>query len=424
MLSVWKNSSFNKGRCVNIDWLECYCMESVDNFPHNAEFFRAGGWQVREREYGTRQYREMFVLLDNEGLPFVEIRRNPVAGDDGRSNVGIFSEFSCHIRLSNRYCYHNDAVSLYSEFLHRYDYAVQRLYRIDICLDFEKFDSGDDPNVFIKRYLKGVYTKINQCHLSAHAMDRWNVREWNSVAWGSPASMVSTKLYDKTLELAEAKDKPYIRLAWQRAGLVDDFVALTKIGADGVAYNPKIWRLEFSVKSSARNWVMVEDCNGHKTKRVAKEHTLATYASKELQLHAFAMLAHHYFHFKIFEDGVRKDRCRDKHLFDFGLNHEPYKLDVLLADAPKSFALDVLQRRLEWFKFIHPERGLQQACDVILNEIKKQAVRNSLPDYYDKEADVMLQRLLALRLDENPKNDLAEDFKKIRAFFDRADDFF
>ena len=63
-------------RCVNIDWLEVYCLESIEA-PRNAQFFRARGFKVKEREYGTPQYREMFTIYDSEDFPQFEVRRNP-----------------------------------------------------------------------------------------------------------------------------------------------------------------------------------------------------------------------------------------------------------------------------------------------------------------------------------------------------------
>lgn len=424
MDDLWRNEKRQLGRCINIDWLECFCTESIDNFPHDAQFFRDCGWSVIERPYGTRQYKEMFTLLDNEDHPFVEIRRAPVAAEDAVNRVGIFSEFSCHIRLSNRYCYHNNAVSIYSDFLARYDYTVGRIFRIDICLDFENFDKGDDPHKFLVRYMRGKYTKINQCELTAHAKDKWEHRDWNSASWGSPHSMVSTKIYNKTLELREVKDKPYIRYAWQAAGLVDNFMTLEKHKKDGTSYVPDIYRVEFSIKSSARSWVAIEDCNGKENIRTRIEHTLATYATKELQLHAFINLAHHYFHFKIFKKGERKDRCKDKILFDFGSNHKAYKLDTLLTDAPRDNAADSLSKKIREYRITHADETIRKACDIILDSLAQESIRHALPVTYDRNAAIMLQQLIGMRIKENPKKPLVEDVAVIRTLFDIADDIF
>ena len=32
-----------KQRCINIDWLECYCLEDYIGYPHDAEFLWGKG---------------------------------------------------------------------------------------------------------------------------------------------------------------------------------------------------------------------------------------------------------------------------------------------------------------------------------------------------------------------------------------------
>ena len=94
-------------RCVNIDWLEVYAKEDSSRYPLNADYFRQCGYFVKERDYGTRVYAEMFTVEDEEGHPFVEVRRHPLSGDS--SFTGL-DDYSCHLRLVNRACYYDDAV--------------------------------------------------------------------------------------------------------------------------------------------------------------------------------------------------------------------------------------------------------------------------------------------------------------------------
>lgn len=424
MEGEWRFKEPLKGRCINIDWLEVHVYESPRNFPCNAEFFRSKGYRVIEREYGTRQYNQMFTLLDNTDHPFLEIRRDPVASKWESSSVGMFDPSSCHIRVVNRYCYHPQIVQLLTEFLHQYDYAVSSIYRLDLCLDFEKFDSGDDPKKFLDRFIEGKYSKINQGNVSSHGKDRWSGRDWNSISWGAPSSMVSTKLYNKTLELAEAKDKPYIRYAWFCAGLIDDWVNCTRLGSDGKPYHPNIWRLEFSIRSKAKRWYKIEDCNGNKVRTVQKEHTLATYATPLDCLHAFAMLAHHYFHFKVYEEGVRKDRCKDKVLFNWGLNHVPFVLDRLLSDAPKNATEDALVKRLKFFKMVHPDSDLCAACDTIIEAVQSFSIRNALPEWASISELRLLQAVIAERMKQQPKEPIQQTLDKLTPLLEIQNEIF
>lgn len=426
MDSSWKfEQSAEQGRCINIDWLEVYCVEDFDLYPCNADFFRSHSYHVQERDYGTRQYREMFTILDEYQQKFIEIRRNPVAAEDSHS-TGIFDPCSCHIRLSNRYCYHPQAVQILIDFLDRFRYTIKHIYRLDICYDFERFDKGDDPAKFLERYLQGRYSKINQGNISAHGKDRWEGRVWNSVSWGAPSSMVGTKMYCKTLELLEAKDKPYIRYAWQCAGLVDNWLTLSKKKADGTEYTPVIWRVEFSIRSKARHWLIIEDNHSRKTKRIAKPHDLLCYVEHKDLLEAFAMLAHHYFYFKKYQEGVRKDRCEDKILFEFNLDHKPYVLDRLMSEAPKDSSVNSLLRKLEEYRLLHTMGDASQihACDVLIAAIKQLNIRHDLPDFFDKNEATLLQMLINERIKQNPKEPLQDSIDKLQSFFEIQDNLF
>ena len=93
--------------CVSVDWLEVYCLESNDRYPCNADYFRTKGYFVNERDYGTRQYAEMFTIEDEHGEPWIEIRRNPMSG---QSEFSGLNPMSTHIRLVNRHCYFDDAI--------------------------------------------------------------------------------------------------------------------------------------------------------------------------------------------------------------------------------------------------------------------------------------------------------------------------
>lgn len=296
-------------RCINFDWLEVYVLEPKD-CPHDADFFRCRGWLVDERDYGTRVYRQMFTLVGNDGQPFLEVRRAPASTNS--RNGGLFPENSCHIRLTNYTCYRSDAIFLLRDFLIQYNYTYVKIFRLDLCMDFTIFDKGDVPAKFVARYMAGRYTKVNQTNVSSHGSDLWSMRNWHSLSWGTPKSMVSTKLYCKTRELREVKDKPYIRYVWFQSGLVDDPLRLLKHKADGSTYQPEIWRLEFSLKSSAKHWIVLDG-----SYREVIPHHLSSYDSPTKLLMAFASLCSHYFRFKHYREGIRKDRCPDKVLFEF-----------------------------------------------------------------------------------------------------------
>lgn len=416
-------------RCVNIDWLECYCLEDAIGYPHDAEYFRQKGWEVKEREYGTPMYEEMFTLYDHFSEPFVEIRRRPKSVDV--KSHGLFSQYACHVRLCNRSCYANTAAKNMADFLADNGFAFQRISRIDICYDFERFDFGDEPQKFLQRFMQGRYSKINQANINAHGLDQWDGRVWNSLSWGSPKSMIKTRFYNKTMELRQGKDKPYIRQAWQQCGYVDDFTTLEKRRRDGTVYKPEIWRVEFAIKSGTKNWFVVEDYQGDRKRIISKKNTLDVYYSRKQIFNVFLSLCSHYFHFKYVEykskkntatsaalsaiivdpmspfatkqndanrELQRKDRCKDKQLFRQSELDEFYRIEKLATHSPKDDTLDTLLRRLYAYRERQYDSKIKDACNIIIEKIENERSIIALSSPFDETEIELLRRVINDRL--------------------------
>lgn len=383
-------------RCVNIDWLELHAYEPLMG-TLNADYFRRNGYHVEEREYGTRVYREMFTILDSHGYGMIEIRRNP--SSQGLHGIHQFNE--CHIRLTNRTCYWDNAADMLNNFVRKHQYYNVRISRVDICLDFATFDSGDDPAAFIRRFLKHKYSKINQGRIHAHGEDTWSGQDWNSLSWGSKTSPVSTKMYDKTMELLNAKlgtyNKPYIRQAWLLSGLIDDIDRCTLNGE-----TQRIWRVEFSLMSSVRGWIPIElDGKTHNYQSI--RNTLEVYSSRENMLVIFASLAQHYFRFKYYEEGKRKDRCKDKILFRWREVEQTYKIgkpDTALGPGNKMFEQwNRLLIMLERFRPNLRTTDLQDAYNVMVAAVKDEVMRANLNNPYSTNELNTLKLLMKIRFD-------------------------
>lgn len=425
-----------KKRCVNIDWLEVYVLESNERYPCNAEYYRKQGYLVKERDYGTRVYREMFEIVDQMNNPLIEIRRNPASGT---ADFHGLTEFSSHIRIPNWMLYQGNPIGFLRDFLLKNDYIFKRIYRIDICYDFERFDFGDLPARFARRYLQGIYRKINQCHLTAHGFDSWNGCNYNSLSWGSPSSMVSTKLYNKTLELKQGKtDKPWIKTAWMINDLIDNPCSMTKRDTNGELYHPEIWRVEFSMKSEADGWIVWEMQNRKKVRKQTIPHRLDMFDSPDKVWQRFQNLAFHYFHFKHVEylndgpvievkDGLlvhsdvelrpkRKDRCRDKALFKWDEGLEFAQLTAAPPPSKKNSQDEILKRRLIDYKLHHPQERIRMACDEILKNIEHLDSFRFVPLGDDRER-LALQIALKRKLDGDERAAL-EIIAEVKALLD------
>lgn len=365
-------------RCVNLDWLEVYVLEDNLKYPCNADFFRREGYFVTERAFGTRQYKEMFTLQDQYGEPFIEVRRNPFSGE---SDFKGLNERSSHIRFVNRYCYFENAVRIMAEFLIRHDYEFQRIYRIDVAYDFRAFDFGDNPERFIRRYVEKKFSKVNQTKVRVFGEDGWSTIKWESVSWGSRTSMVNTKMYNKTKELAASGfNKPWIIQQWFDNELIDRFTDL-----------PDVWRIEFSMHSSVKNWLRIEDSDAKHESTKMIPHTLELFDGRDRLWQRFQDLAHHYFRFKYVEynqevnsdgsrDLKRKDLCRDKRLFNWDKEHVFLKVDNVTRESQPSTENERLRKAIIRYRGRSLDMNVRNSCDILIKALEDSVISRHVPD--------------------------------------------
>lgn len=422
-------SKAKQARCINLDWLEVHCLEP-NNQPRDADFFRSLGLIVNERPYGTRVYREMFTIDGTDGLPLIEVRRNPASQGIG----GIHLAEECHLRLTNRACYLDNAAQVMSEFIATYGYTFNRISRVDICLDFERFDSGDRPQDFLRRYMQQKYAKINQGNIHAHGTDNWSALNWNSVSWGAPSSDIGTKFYNKTLELYNQHDntysKPYIRYAWLKCGLIDDMQHVTK-QVDGNSITAQIWRVEFSIRSSVKKWFAIE-LNGKRKAYQSIRNTLDCYSDRSRLLTIFASLCNHYFHFKyllkrydFYRDGhtngkaTSKYKSPDKVLFywnDQQLVYTVGRESEKIGDGRNSIKpLNTLVNKLKHYRETHHGQDIHRACTILIEAMESEAIRADMTRPWSYEEIKALQ--IALRqAQDNPTHDVSVLLHEIKEF--------
>lgn len=353
----------------------------------NADYYRSSGYVVREREYGTRVYSEMFTIEDRNGNAFIEVRRNP---QSGQSSFTGLSELSCHLRLTNRACYSNTALRDMAEFMVTHGYIFQRIFRIDICYDFLKFDSGDLPERFLRRYIEKKFSKMNQTKVVVYGDESWGAFAWESVSWGSPTSMVSTKMYNKTKELAMQKfKKNYIVQAWFESKLIDDPLNL-----------PDVWRVEFSMKSTARNWIVIEDIDTKNNKKRAIPHTLGLFDGRDKLWNRFEDLAHHYFQFRYVEYQDRKDdegkpmlrrkyECQQKKLFSFNSDRTFYSIEGVARESVPDNKIRRLRVLLMSYRESCFDIKVRQAIDVLLERVNRSLLASITSNGLASEIDAI-----------------------------------
>lgn len=334
-----------KHACVNLDWLEVFCIEDP-HFPLEPMQCIELGFVVKQREYGTPQYQQMFTCYRKD-VPILEVRRLPYSL---RSDGGIFEDGSCHIRYVNRSCYAKNPLQEMTEFIRRARLTFKSISRCDICVDFLRFDNGDTPNEFIAKYLSDRVIKMHQAKLRGVSSDAdykeyfafggrdcCNSKRINSLKWGGKGCPVSTKLYNKVQEMKDTNYKSYIVDQWVAAGLIKRETVTDKHGNKRVALmhdgvETDVWRLEFSVKLQGAKLVETEQGG-------ILEFTLSTIDNRDKLLTLFHGLAQQYWDFRkpeLTESGKVQRTNRLKRI--------PFiKAKILSAYVPKhlSSALDL-----------------------------------------------------------------------------------
>lgn len=315
----------DKPKVINIDWLQVFGqLQQENNLPARIE---ALGYVVKDNERGTRLFERWLTIYRRDNAsPFIQLCYMPfsVRGVDVK---GIFKPKSCTIQLCNKFLYAGNPASTLSSFCLSIGFTYQSISRVDICCDFEYFDSGLSPQTLLRGVYSCKYLKVRQLKIRDIATQNTEMNH-HYMAWGSERSKVGTKIYDKTKELEEVKDKPYIRDVWKLNGL----------GA-----SKHVWRIEFSIKSDGRDFVKTD------TGELIKVGLRELYNTSDVNA-LFFILCHHYFRFKVAVPGKRKTLCSDLNLFniDSGLQSvKPIKITTSKdLDKKRKMLINTLNEEL------------------------------------------------------------------------------
>lgn len=350
-------------RCCNIDWFEVYCIEPV-GAKHDEEYFKACGYEVSKRDYGTPLYGEVLTIF-SDGFPAYEIRRAPRM--DGAAKA-ILQRGSCHIRLTNRQCYEPNAIPELQMFLFSHGYQLKTISRVDVCMDFNTLDNGTPPEHFIASWYKGEISKIYQTNFASFGSDTWSGRDVTSVAFGKPTSSVKTRIYNKSKEMREVKEKLWIKDAWMAASL-----DLSK----------DVWRIEFQLNSQVKVMRVRKPKNTEQAEEIQKRRLerrmmqFSSWDSQEHRLESFRVLSSHYLRFKYVErtrNGELKEkrRCKDYPIFNFSARDENYTMrKVTLQRSPSKMMVRVMNALNELTKDFELTPSEKQITAILIDKILK-----------------------------------------------------
>lgn len=160
------------------------------------------------------------------------------------------------LKIENYILYNENRCKIIDQITSDLQLYTQGTTRLDICGDFRRI-CGQLPELLIRDILEERIYKVgharnsvigdsdpSRCIITAYGT-AGRTNSYSYLRYGSRTSRISTYLYNKTKELNEQHDKPYIREMWRQNGWFGDM---------------NVWRLEFSIKG--RNMKLIEKDTG------------------------------------------------------------------------------------------------------------------------------------------------------------------
>lgn len=244
--------------CISIDWLQTF--NHAATLAEGNYHGEMGTYTVKMETTQTAQFLRVYTVYWKQ-LPVATICQQP--------RTPVMHPASTSLKLANRVLY----CERYIELLYDLNRALHLYYkgitRIDICLDCNELAGGRQVARFLRQYVTaepltpGHIIRSGSSRFTCHGTrSKTSACNITSIRWGSPKTKVQAYCYDKTLELIEVKDKPWIRDMWEANGLeysinwdglrkLNDKKKQRAIENEGLAnYVEKhVWRFELSINS-------------------------------------------------------------------------------------------------------------------------------------------------------------------------------
>lgn len=273
---------------ISIDWLQIHVDASDFNCDHKD--YNCTLMPVRSRTFSE------VWSISKDGRHVAILQRKPFSPKIPKG-CGT-------LKIENFILYYQTRQHIVEQFLHELHLSPRGTTRIDICGDFQKI-ANRWPEELIRDIIEERIYKVGHARSTLIGEHRIPSGEFTTygtagktntysyLRYGSRTSRISTYLYNKSKELREQHDKPYIREMWKRANFNEQ---------------NDTWRLEFSLKGRNMDFIYKdtgEELPHHPIEWLMIEKTNRIYTA----------LCEHYFDIRE-KTQIRKDREHTIPLFD------------------------------------------------------------------------------------------------------------
>lgn len=208
---------------IGIDWLQLYVEMPLNDFD------KSNVYEITLEPYQTRQFKKVYTIKSMGD-------KKPIATIACEAHSNIMAKNTGILKIENKCLYQSELKQWVEHLIEKLNLKLLNVTRIDYFIDFQKFCGDVDVQDFIKKFVSGEIIKLGKQKFQING----NVKKdftYNYLKFGSKTSDINYYLYNKTLELKEVKNKPYIQQLWKKVNMKDDV---------------DVWRLEFSIKNSQK----------------------------------------------------------------------------------------------------------------------------------------------------------------------------
>jgi hypothetical protein len=214
----------NAPAAIGIDWLQLYVEMPLIDIVDNTYY------DVSLQSFQTRQFKKVYAIKSvGDKLPLATLA--------AEAHSNIMAKNTGILKIENKILYQSDLKTWINNLLQKLNLKLLNVTRIDYFIDFQKFLCDVDPSEFIKQFVSGEIVKMGKSKFQINGSVK-KAFTYDYLKFGSKTSDVNYYLYNKSKELRDVKNKPYITKIWDKSKIDHE--------------KQDVWRLEFSIKSSQK----------------------------------------------------------------------------------------------------------------------------------------------------------------------------
>lgn len=213
--------------CISVDWLQVCCYSNNLAYLLNNDYYN----KIDSLPY----WLELQPLETRNFARFIRVHTK--VGNDWRYCADILAvprstmlnSNIVLVKIHNRFLYSQNYIKLLYNICDTFKLSIKGLTRLDLCYDCNSFHGGLKPHKFIKEFVTAEFDSPRYIYKVGAKQFRVyggksvsSATKFSGIEFGSGKSSKRCYIYDKTRELAEVKDKPWIRQYWQENGLISD----------------------------------------------------------------------------------------------------------------------------------------------------------------------------------------------------------